>query len=88
MSATIEPGRKPTREVDSAEPGESLRGLTRSQVRNRLGGKPDVVIRSASQGRSVEQWIYRSGKGLQVVRFIHEPGIAEPRAAASYSDRK
>ena len=71
-----------------AEPGESLRGLTRAQVRNRLGGKPDVVVRSASQGRSVEQWIYKNGKGLQVVRFVFEPGQSEPRASAYYSDRK
>ena len=77
-------GRSPA----SADPGDSLRGLTRSQVRSRLGGKPDVVVRSVSQGRSVEQWIYRNGKGVQVVRFVFEPGNSEPRASAYYSDKK
>ena len=72
----------------SADSGDSLRGLTRAQVRGRLGGKPDVVVRSASQGRSVEQWIYKNGKGMQVVRFVSEPGNSEPRASAYYSDQK
>jgi hypothetical protein len=83
-----EPGRRGGENAASAEPGESLRGLTRSQVRNRLGGKPDLVVRSASQGRSVEQWIYKNGKGTQVVRFVYEPGTSEPRASAYYSDQK
>jgi hypothetical protein len=75
-------------QVAASEPGQSLKGLTRTQVRNRLGGKPDVVVRSASQGRSVEQWIYKNGKGVQVVRFVYEPGTSEPRASAYYSDQK
>jgi hypothetical protein len=86
-STPLEAGRKGERDAAS-EPVESLRGLTRAQVRARLGGKPDVVVRSASQGRSVEQWIYKNGKATQVVRFVFEPGIAEPRASAYYSDQK
>jgi hypothetical protein len=74
--------------MDSREPGESLRGLTRAQVRSRLGGKPDQIIRSASQGRCVEQWIYKNGKGTQVVRFVFEPTTTEPRASAYYSAQK
>ena len=72
----------------SGDGGDSLKGLTRAQVRSRLGGKPDVIVRSASQGRSVEQWIYKNGKGMQVVRFVFEPGNSEPRASAYYSDQK
>lgn len=72
----------------SAEPADTLKGLTRAQVRSRLGGKPDVVVRSASQGRCVEQWIYKNGKGTQVVRFVYQPGTTEPRASAYYSDQK
>ena len=79
---------QPAAKALRSEVGESLRGLTRAQVRNRLGGKPDQVVRSASQGRSVEQWIYKNGRGIQVVRFVHEPGTTEPRASASYSDQK
>jgi hypothetical protein len=85
--ATPDAGRPAERNAAS-EPGESLIGLTRSQVRNRLGGKPDAMVRSASQGRIVEQWIYKNGKGSQVVRFVHEPGTTEPRASAYYSDQK
>ena len=87
-TATPVAGRKGDRNVPTSEPVESLKGLTRSQVRSRLGGTPDVVVRSASQGRSVEQWIYKNGKGTQVVRFVHEPGSSEPRASAYYSDQK
>jgi len=87
-AAAPETDRVGQRTTSAGEPGESLRGLTRSQVRSRLGGKPDVVVRSASQGRSVEQWIYKNGKGVQVVRFVYEPGASEPRASASYSDQK
>ena len=93
-SARIDPvsapavGRKGGPNPGGGEPGDSLKGLTRAQIRNRLGGAPDVVVRSATQGRSVEQWIYKNGRGSQVVRFIRDPGSSEPRATAYYSDRK
>ena len=93
-SARPDPGRTNTPDRDAAkasgttEAGESLRGLTRQQVRNRLGGKPDLIIRSASQGRSVELWIYKNGKGSQVIRFINDSSSSEPRASATYSDQK
>jgi tetratricopeptide (TPR) repeat protein len=79
---------KPDRGAASSDFGDTLRGLTRTQVRSRLGGKPDQIIRSASQGRCVEQWIYKNGKGTQVVRFVFEPSTTEPRASAAYSDQK
>ena len=68
--------------------GDSLKGLTRSQVRSRLGGKPDSVVRSATQGRCLEQWIYSNGKGTQVVNFLIEAGTMEPRATSYYSVQK
>jgi len=83
-----DPARNPARPAAPAEAGDSLRGLTRAQVRSRLGGKPDLVVRSATQGRCVEQWIYRNGKGTQVVNFPIEPGTGEPRASSFYSDPK
>ena len=86
--ASPDVGKAGDRSASRGEPNESLWGLTRAQVRSRLGGKPDVVVRSASQSRSVEQWIYKNGKGVQVVRFVYEPGNSEPRASAYYSDRK
>jgi hypothetical protein len=72
----------------SSDTADSLKGLTRAQVRSRLGGKPDLIVRSASQGRSVEQWIYKNGKVTQVVRFDFDPSTTEPRATAYYSDQK
>jgi hypothetical protein len=91
-------GSKPADAADGAVgargpdvPGEaanSLKGLTRAQVRSRLGGKPDQIVRSATQGRCVEQWIYKNGKGMQVVNFVFDPGTTEPRASSYYSDQK
>jgi hypothetical protein len=72
----------------SSDAADSLKGLTRAQVRSRLGGKPDLIVRSASQGRGVEQWIYRNGRVTQVVRFDFVPTTSEPRASAYYSDPK
>lgn len=82
---TANPSERP--EV-SAGGGDSLKGLTRAQVRSRLGGKPDRVVRSATQGRCIEQWIYNNGKGMQVVNFLFEPGTTEPRASSYYSDQR
>ncbi len=82
-AATAPTDRPATRPAD---PGDPLRGLTRAQVRSRLGGKPDSIVRSATQGRCVEQWIYRNGKVNQVITFLIEPGASEPRAGSYYSD--
>ncbi len=87
-SAPPEKADRPAQGAAPAEEGESLKGLTRAQVRSRLGGKPDLIVRSASQGQSVELWIYKNGKTTQVIRFLFEPGTTEPRASAYYSDRK
>jgi len=65
---------------------DPLKGLTRAQVRSRLGSKPDQIIRNASQGRCLEQWIYRSGKAIQVINFVIEPGTFEPRVTSYYVD--
>ncbi len=82
------PAADPGRPAAPAESADSLKGLTRAQVRSRLGGKPDQVVRSASQGRCVEQWIYRNGKVTQVVVFPFDPATTEPRASAYFTDRK
>ncbi len=64
--------------------GESLRGLTRAQVRSKLGGKPDRTVRVAAQGQTLEQWIYDSPKGTQVVNFLHLPNRPQPLVVSSY----
>ena len=69
----------------ASEGGDSLRGLTQAQARARLGGKPDRIVRSATQGTVVEQWIYRTGKTDQFIQFRIESATTEPRVSASYS---
>ncbi len=68
----------PSRDADR---GDSLRGLTQAQARSRMGGKPDRVIRAASQGMIVEQWIYQIGKTDQYLMFRIDSTTAEPRVS-------
>ncbi len=75
----------PTRKSSTAEGGDSLQGLTQAQARSRMGGKPDRVVRSATQGNIIEQWIYRSGKTEQFILFRIEATTSEPRVTGSYS---
>lgn len=65
--------------------GDSLRGLTRSQARSRMGGKPDRVVRAVTQGMIVEQWVYPIGKVDQIVVFRIDASTSEPRVSANYS---
>ena len=67
------------------EEENSLRGLTRLQARSRMGGKPDRVVRIATQGLIVEQWIYQIGRTRQYLLFRIDPGSPEPRVSASFS---
>jgi len=55
------------------EPGGSLGGMTRDEVRRRLG-KPDRIARVASQGRVVEQWVYDA----QYINFLRRDARSEP----------
>lgn len=71
--------------LESSDAGNSLRGLTQAQARLRMGGKPDRVVRSATQGIIVEQWIYRTGRSEQYIIFRIDAAATEPRVAASYS---
>ncbi len=70
----LEPGQAPKSSEDpatavlKAEPAGSLIGLTREEVRRKLG-KPDRSSRCATQGQVVEQWTYDSGRGIQYVDF-------------------
>jgi hypothetical protein len=70
-------------EPDAGAGGEVLRGLTKAQVRAKLG-KPDQVVRSASQGAVLEQWIYR-GQKTQYINFLRRPHMTQPTVEAYYS---
>jgi hypothetical protein len=63
----------------------ALRGLTPHEVRARLGGKPDRIVRSASQGQMIEQWIYHGTGQDQYLNFLHSPGDLLPKVVAYYA---
>jgi hypothetical protein len=64
--------------------GDDLRGLTRAQVRVRMGGRPDLIVRTASQGEVVEQWIYRLVKDTYYVNFVRRSSTTQPVCEAHY----
>ena len=55
-----------------------LRGLTQAEVRRRMGGNPDRVVRAASQGRIIEQWIYRGARESQYIDFLAGGSLVRP----------
>ncbi|HWE36153.1 MAG TPA: hypothetical protein VG406_06240 [Isosphaeraceae bacterium] len=65
----------------------SLRGLPPAQVRARFGGPPGAVVRVATRGQLIEQWIYRGGPGAptQYINFLQEAGSPTPAVIAHYS---
>jgi hypothetical protein len=75
---------------DGSARGPALResriiGSTPSEVRVRLGGKPDRISRLASQGQVIEQWIYVGPRENRYVNFLRSARGAQPRAVAYYS---
>jgi tetratricopeptide (TPR) repeat protein len=61
-----------------------LLNLTPQQVRALLGGKPNRISRSASQGQVIEQWIYTGPQRDQYVNFLRTGG-SPPRVVGYYS---
>ena len=59
--------------------------MTTAQVRTLLGGKPNRVIFSGTQGQLIEQWIYFGTKQDQYINFLRTPGSDAPRVVAYYS---
>lgn len=87
-AATAQPAQAPGTAAEAplvATVGDSIKGLTRGQVRSRLGGKPDRIVRSATQAQAVEQWIYLNGRTSQVINFLVTSQGTEPRAVTYYS---
>ena len=62
----------------------TLRGATRAEIRTRFGGKPDRVVRAASRGEFVEQWIYLSTKDAQYITFSRLASEAKLRVRSYY----
>ena len=66
----------------SALPADvTLRNKSPREVRARLGGKPNRVVWSASQGQMIEQWIYLGPTLNQYVNFLHSPASQSPRSS-------
>jgi hypothetical protein len=70
---------------DDADWDDSLLGATPEQVVVKLGGKPDRIARSASQGGILEQWIYRGPRTTQYVNFLLQPGAPAARVVGRYA---
>ncbi|HMB08141.1 MAG TPA: hypothetical protein VKP69_30970 [Isosphaeraceae bacterium] len=68
-----------------AATGGSLLHLSSREARTRLGGKPDRIVWSASQGQLIEQWIYCGATQDQYVNLLHTPGDVVPRVVAHYA---
>lgn len=68
QAAEIPP--EPAAPPPKSEPAGSLIGMTRDDVRRKLG-TPDRASRCATQGQIVEQWTYRGNRGTQYVDFAH-----------------
>ena len=65
---------------------QGLSDLTPSEVRARLGGKPDRVSFLAVRGQLIEQWIYHiDTKRVRYVNLLHTPGELKPRVVADYT---
>lgn len=64
---------------------DSLRGATPAEVVAKMGGKPDRIVRSASQGRILEQWIYQGTGATQYINFLIQPGTLTPRVVARFT---
>ena len=69
----------------STEIGGGLRGLTQAEVLRRLGGKPDRIVRVATQGSVVEQWIYRGGRASQYINFQAGGSLTRPIVAEQFT---
>jgi tetratricopeptide (TPR) repeat protein len=65
----------------------SLQNCTPEEVRTRLGSKPSRVVRSASQGQVIEQWIYFGDNLTSYINFAYGPGQTHPTVVAYYSLR-
>jgi hypothetical protein len=64
---------------------DALQNLTRTEVKTKLG-EPTRIVRSASRGQLLEQWIYSGGgKRIQYINFLFKPGMSQPLVHRSYS---
>lgn len=64
--------------------GQKLLNLTPQQVRALLGGKPNRISRSASQGQIIEQWVYTGPQRDQYINFLRT-GESTARVVGYYS---
>lgn len=64
--------------------GDSLRGYTDDEVQAMLG-RPESAARWATQGRLVEQWLFRGLKGPQYLNFQRRPGDQRMTVTANFS---
>jgi tetratricopeptide (TPR) repeat protein len=85
LNADTDPDPGPSPNPPALPRSSTLRGLTPSEVRQRLGGKPDRIVRSATRGQLVEQWIYQGANQDQYLNFLHSPGDPLPKVVAYFA---
>jgi hypothetical protein len=64
---------------------DSVLGMSPEQVRQKLGPKPDRIVRSATQNATIEQWIYKSTKTTRVVNFRKGRGKAQAEVVGDFT---
>ncbi|MCH7685260.1 MAG: hypothetical protein IH899_01015, partial [Planctomycetes bacterium] len=77
-----EAAERPEDPVDQAiRDGRVVIGMTSSQVKRALGGKPTTITRAATAGVICELWVYgRRGTARLIVQFQRRVRRAEPEA--------
>jgi tetratricopeptide (TPR) repeat protein len=79
------PSARTTEPSHALQRGDSLLRCTPQEVRQRLGGKPTRIARSATQGQLIEQWIYVGANQNQYVNFLYRDGDPQPKVVAFFS---
>ena len=78
----VEAAKLPEDPIDQAiRDGRVVVGMTSSQVKRALGGKPTLMTRAATAGVICELWVYgRRGTARLIVQFQRRVRRAEPEA--------
>ena len=87
-----DPSKKPEQVAGLAErEGEEKKSrkkdlidMTRDDVISRMGGNPDAIVRVATQGAVLEQWIYRLNRGAHYINLTRSAGDSQALVGAHF----
>lgn len=63
---------------------KDLIDMTRDDVITRMGGNPDAIVRVATQGVVLEQWIYRLRRGTHYINLTRAAGDSQALVGAHF----